>query len=91
MLPFEKALNLEGGSYKCRNVSTPFSNSINGEVDGGLQKGSIKRGKEEGSWEDFHPNGQLFYKGIGRAAEKTVLRLVTKGVTPLGVFASTPK
>ena len=52
-------LVVRAGLFYEKFTATPFT----GEVDEGLQKGSIKGGKKEGSWEHYHPNGQLFYKG----------------------------
>ena len=45
--------------YYQKFTSTPF----NGEIDQGLQRGSIKNGKKEGSWEYYYDNGQLHDKG----------------------------
>ena len=47
------------GLYYEKFTATPFT----GEVDEGLERGSYKNGKREGSWEFYHSNGQLQFKG----------------------------
>lgn len=46
------------GLWYQKFTATPFT----GEVEG-RWRGSIKNGKQEGSWEDYWPNGQLAMKG----------------------------
>ena len=47
------------GIYHEKSAEVPFT----GEVDGAFQRGSIKKGKKEGSWMSYHDNGQLNQKG----------------------------
>ena len=52
-------LVIRAGLYYEKFTATPFT----GELDEGLQRGSIKNGKKEGSWESYYDNGQLDFKG----------------------------
>ena len=46
------------GLYYKKFTDVPFD----GEIEGIVQ-GRIKNGKEEGPWDAYHENGQLWYKG----------------------------
>ena len=46
------------------------STIFTGEIDGGDDRGSIKNGKREGSWETYHDNGQLRSKGDFKNGKK---------------------
>lgn len=47
------------GLYYQKFTDVPFT----GEVDEGLKRGSIINGKKEGSWKNYHSNGQLNRSG----------------------------
>ena len=55
----EDDLVLRAGLHYEKFTATPFT----GELDEGLDRGSIKNGKREGSWESYYENGQLGAKG----------------------------
>ena len=46
------------GIYYEKFTNVPFSGEVTGE-----EQGSIKNGLREGSWVDYHENGQLYSKG----------------------------
>ena len=49
-----------------KNSDTPFTGKISQTSEGwiyGKLDGFIKNGLKEGYWQQFHPNGQLRYKG----------------------------
>ena len=51
-------LVIRAGLYYKKFTATPFTGELEGQW-----KGSIKNGKEEGFWEYYDKNGQLFRKG----------------------------
>ena len=52
-------LVIRAGLFYEKFTATPFT----GEVDEGLERGSIKNGRMEGSWQFYFTNGQLWMKG----------------------------
>ncbi|MDA7809165.1 toxin-antitoxin system YwqK family antitoxin [bacterium] len=55
----------DGLTYQ-KFTSTPFT----GKLNEGLQRGSFKNGKKEGSWEEYRENGLLFKKGTYKNGKK---------------------
>jgi hypothetical protein len=54
------------GIYYEKFTTTPFT----GKVDEGLERGSFRNGKKDGSWEIYYDNGQLLVKGDYKNGKK---------------------
>ena len=63
-LEFKELVKRDGVYYK-KFSEVPFT----GKVDG-KEQGSFKNGLKEGSWVQYHENGQLFYKGDYKNGKK---------------------
>jgi len=54
------------GLYYEKFTNIPFS----GKIDEGLERGSLKDGRKDGLWVDYHENGQLSMKGTFKDGAK---------------------